>query len=88
MEEEKELGKTPLSLKEYEELQKNEILGSDNEYFTGQELHHSPTDEEAAKHYIEHGGPEHFAENHLLKARLKQAEESKEEKDNENKAPK
>ncbi|MFA4936981.1 MAG: hypothetical protein WC575_01635 [Patescibacteria group bacterium] len=77
--------KTPLPLKEYEELQKKEILGPDNEYFAGQELGHSPTDNEAAVHYVEHGGAEHFAKEHLLKNRLEQAEESKEEDDDSDK---
>ncbi|MFH1111470.1 MAG: hypothetical protein V1712_00145 [Patescibacteria group bacterium] len=81
----KESKKTPLSLKEYEELQIKEMLGQDNEYFAGRELGHSPTDEEAAEYYVEHGGAEHFAKEHLLKTRLEQAEESKEKEDDSDK---
>ncbi len=75
----KEKSKKPLSLKEYQEEQKKEILGPDNEWFTGEKLGHSPTDEEAAQHYVEHGGPESFAQKYLLKNRIETSEESEKE---------
>ncbi len=72
MTEKEDIKKNPLSLKEYQELQKDEILGADNKYFAGQELGHPPTAEEAAEHYVTHGGPEHFAQEHLLKDRTEE----------------
>jgi hypothetical protein len=66
--------KKTLSLQKYLELQKDEMLGSDNKYFAAEALGRSPTDEEAAKHYVEHGGSEHFAKKHHLKAGLTQPE--------------
>lgn len=49
-----------LTLFEYLQLEKNEILGSDNMWFTGVTIGHHPTPEEAARHYVENGGPENF----------------------------
>lgn len=88
MKKREESKKTPLTLKEYEEQQIKEILGSDNKYFTGQELGHSPTDDEAAEHYVGHGGAENFAQKHLLKHRLEQVEESEEQENNSDKKTK
>jgi|GEM_PF-1906433 len=78
--EKKELEKKSLPLLEYQKLQIEETLGDDNKYFAGLELGHSPTKEEAAQHYVTHGGPEHFAETHLLKSRQEQIKKSEQEK--------
>ncbi|MEX0919037.1 MAG: hypothetical protein WDZ85_03715 [Candidatus Paceibacterota bacterium] len=38
-----------------------EMLGDDNRYFAGQRFGHSPTKQEAVRHYVECGGPTDFA---------------------------
>lgn len=74
----KESEKIPLPLREYLELEKEEMLSAENKWFAGEKLGHSPTDQEAEMYYVENGGPEGFAERHLLKARIE--EEKKNEK--------
>jgi|GEM_PF-3262691 len=69
-----ETGKLVLSLSEYLELEKKEILGADNMYYTFQELGRAPTREEAAIHYVTHKGADVFAEKYILEGRLKCSE--------------
>lgn len=40
------------SLAEYLKKQKEEMLGHDNEWYTGEELDRQPTEEEMAQHYV------------------------------------
>jgi hypothetical protein len=49
-----------------EDLAKNnqeqiaEMLGHDNKYYAGLALGHDPSPDEAARHYVEHGGCANF----------------------------
>ena len=70
----------PLPLKEYLELEKQEMLSPENKWFAGEKLGHPPTDQEAEMYYVENGGPEGFAQRHLLKARMDKENEDKNEK--------
>lgn len=53
--------KTKLSRFEYMKRQCLEMLDDFNKWVTGVEVKHDPTKDECARHYIEHGGAEHFA---------------------------
>jgi len=79
-----ETGKLILSLCEYLELEEEEILGCDNMYYAAQALGHEPSKNEAALHYIEHGGAKVFAEKYILEGRIcpKKESSSTEEKNN------
>ena len=46
------------------EAQIKEMLSPDNMWYTGEEVGHKPTPDEAAQHYIENGGAENFRKNH------------------------
>jgi hypothetical protein len=48
-------------LAEYLRRQKMEMLGPYNKWLAGESLNKSPTDTEAALHYIDHGGAIDFA---------------------------
>lgn len=67
-----------LSLKEYLELERQEMLSPENKWFAGEKLGHSPTDQEAEQYYVENGGPEGFAKRHILKARMEKEKEDRE----------
>jgi hypothetical protein len=58
-----------LSLKEYLDLQKQEILGPLNMWLAGEKLGHTPTHQEAALFYEESGGAADFAKRHALQGR-------------------
>jgi hypothetical protein len=58
--------KTKLPRTEYWEKQKQQALGDLNRWYAGEKLGHEPDDEEAAKHFIEQGGAEAFAETHEI----------------------
>lgn len=49
-----------MKLAEYNEKQKEEILGDDNMSFAREKLGHHPSDDEAARHYIENGGADDY----------------------------
>jgi hypothetical protein len=59
------------SLKEYNQKQKEEILGPANRYFTGKALGRVPTPEEATAHFLEYGGAEDFAKRYTYPSREK-----------------
>lgn len=73
-------GKLILSLCEYFEVEKEEIFGADNMYYTAKKLGRSPTPQEAIMHYIESGGAERFAEKYILRGRISNKEEVEEKK--------
>jgi len=75
---EKEPEEKPLPLREYLELEKEEMHSPENKWFAGEKLGHPPTDKEAEMYYIENGGPEGFAKRHILKARMEKEKEDKE----------
>ncbi|MFA5870311.1 MAG: hypothetical protein WC842_00245 [Candidatus Paceibacterota bacterium] len=75
-----ETGKLVLSLAEYLELEKKEILGADNMYYASQKLGRTPTREEAAEHYVTHGGAKVFGEKYILEGRLKRSEKNEDKK--------
>jgi hypothetical protein len=54
-----------LSFREYLRLQINLALGPENRWYAGEKIGHSPTDEEAIKHFAEAGGSENFAEHYV-----------------------
>jgi len=72
--------KKVLSLKEYLDLEREEMHSPENMFFAWQALGHSPSYKEAEMYYVEHGGATGFAERHILKARL-EAEKEKAEKE-------
>jgi hypothetical protein len=49
-----------LNFFEYMKKQGEEILGKTNLWYTGKKLGRKPTSEEAAEHYIDHGGAVDF----------------------------
>jgi hypothetical protein len=48
----------------WNELEKEDILSSDNRWFAGEVLGHEPSDDEAALHYIKNGGADNFSKRH------------------------
>jgi hypothetical protein len=62
VEENKTDRKPVLPLKVYAERQVEEMLGDVNLYYAGKELGRPPTKEDLEKWYVEHGGPENFAQ--------------------------
>jgi hypothetical protein len=76
-----ETGKLILSLAEYWELEKKEILGCDNMYYASQKLGREPSREEATLHYVDNGGAEAFAQKYILEGRLCSCDDSKKELD-------
>ena len=53
--------KTVLTFKEYLRQQMEQILSPDNKWFAGEKLNRTPTVDEAAEHFVAHGGAENFA---------------------------
>jgi len=49
-----------INLAEYNKAEIKEMLGPDNVWFTGLEVGHDPSKEEAIWHYIRNGGPANF----------------------------
>lgn len=58
-------GKEIVPFRQYINLQINEALGPENMWYTGEEVGHPPTPQEALRHYAEAGGAEHFAQTHI-----------------------
>jgi len=50
----------PAEMAEFLAAQRAAILSPDNEWYAGEHLGHRPTRQEAARHFIEHGGAEQF----------------------------
>lgn len=73
-------GKLILSLHDYLDLEEEEILGDDNMYYAGLALGHSPSREEAAEYYVEHGGASEFEKKYILEGRVRKSQEKKDEK--------
>ncbi len=65
-----------LSLKEYSDLEKEEIVGDFNRHVTIEnlKLDRLPTRKEMAENYVKNKGPEKFAQKHILKGRGKKEE--------------
>ncbi len=56
-----------LSLEELAEQNIEQIVeahSDDNKWFTGEEVGHSPTEDELLMHFAEHGGGTHYREEH------------------------
>ncbi len=49
-------------LRKRTEAQIQEILGDDNMWYAGERLGHSPNPNEAAMHFVNHGGAADFAQ--------------------------
>ena len=77
---EKEPERKPIPLREYLELEKEEMLSPENRWFAGEKLGHSPTDQEAEMYYIQNGGAEGFAKRYLLKDRMNKEKEKEDGK--------
>ena len=58
--------RSPEEQRQYLAEQIGEMLGPFNRWVAGLTLKHPPTDSEAAKHYVDHGGAEDFARRHSL----------------------
>jgi hypothetical protein len=69
--------KTIITRREYLTRQIEEIKSAFNRWVTGEEVGHSPDDNEAALHYINHGGAEHFAEEYIPEDLAKKLGDSK-----------
>lgn len=54
--------KIVLPRKDYLKRQVETALGPDNMWFTGEEVGHSPNEQEAVMHFAEYGGSKDFAE--------------------------
>lgn len=48
----------------YNENQIKDALSPENKWYAGEQLGHSPNDDEAMDYWLSHGGPEHFAQKH------------------------
>lgn len=51
--------------KNYVRAELEQALGPDNKWFAGEKLGHSPTENEAITHFINHGGAKNFFSKHV-----------------------
>lgn len=54
----------PEALVERMFVQRAEVVGDDNMWFTGEAVKHPPNKQEAGIHWATHGGPEDFNKRH------------------------